>query len=106
MTRARCPTRDLRAARPLVAFQLIPSALVQVVWRAHPAQRAAPLVLVDTQGTIRAASPLATGVRPGQTLAQARGHCPTLIPVPGDERAATLLYAEMLRSLTAFSPLI
>ncbi len=94
---------------PLVAVEIHPEPLLQAAWRARPALRGTPLVVaLASGGRVVAVCPLATGtgVVRGQSVAQARLRCPTLVVVPPDPLAAALLYAEMLHALAAFSPIV
>ncbi len=97
-----------RTTGPLVAVALHPAPLLQAAWRARPALRRAPLAVAPTGGRVVCVCPLAAsvGVARGQSLAQARVRCPTLVVVPPDPMAAALLYDEMLHALAAFSPIV
>lgn len=99
-------TRGSRALPhgPYVAVQLAPDAAIQAAWQAHPQTRTAPLAIARDTGSLLAASPHAAGVRPGHTRAQARLLCPDLVVVPPDTVAASLLYDDLLRLLSHFSP--
>ncbi len=91
---------------PYVAVQLAPDALVQAAWHAQPETRTTPLVVAGDKSVMRAVSPDAVGVRPGQTLAQARLVCSDLLVVPPDTVAARLLYDDLLRTLSTVSPVV
>lgn len=91
---------------PYVAVQLAPDALVQAAWHTQPETRTAPLVVAGDKGVMRAVSPDAVGVYPGQTLAQARLVGPDLLVVPPDTVAARLLYDDLLRTLSTVSPIV
>jgi len=93
---------------PYVAIQLAPDALVQAAWKTQPETRTAPLIVGGNRGVmrVRAVSPEAVGVRPGQTLAQARLVCSDLRVVPPDPVAARLLYDDLLRTLSTVSPIV
>ncbi len=98
------------AAGPLIAVEIYPAPLIQAAWRAQPALRGAPLAVapIGSGGRVVCACPLAAsvGVADGQSVAQARLRCPTLVVVPPDPVAAALLYDEMLHALVVFSPLV
>jgi len=91
---------------PYVAIQLAPDALVQAAWQTQPETRAAPLIVAGDRGVMRAVSPEAVGVRPGQTLAQARLVGSDLRVVSPDPVAARLLYDDLLRTLSTVSPIV
>lgn len=103
---ARVDTRQ--KAGPLVAVAFQPAPLLQAAWRTRPTLRGAPLAVAPAGGRVVCACPLAVsvGVARGQSVAQARVRCPTLVVVPPDPMAAALLYDEMLHALVAFSPIV
>jgi len=96
------------AAGPLVAVEIYPAPLIQAAWRTQPTLRGAALAVAPAGGRVVCACPLAVsvGVARGQSVAQARLRCPTLVVVPPDPVAASLLYDELLHTLVAFSPIV
>ncbi len=93
---------------PVVAVELWPHLLIQAAWWADPATRERPLVIVARTHHVLAASHEArqAGVRRGQTLAQARGHCPGVIALAPRRAVAAELWTLALTALTAISPVV
>jgi protein ImuB len=92
----------------VIAAMLDPAPLIQAAWQARPALRTAPLVIAGDDERILAACPhaLASGVRPGQLVAQARLSCPTSMLRAPDHAAGAVLYEDLLDALTSVSPVV
>ncbi len=93
---------------PVVAVALAPVPAVQAAWWATPDARHAPLAVAPLDGPVVAACPraVATGVAPGQTLAQARLRCPRLRVLPPDGATTRALWRAALRALAGVSPVV
>jgi nucleotidyltransferase/DNA polymerase involved in DNA repair len=105
------PERAIRGdilSTPIVAVELWPHLLIQAAWWADPATRERPLVIVSRTDHVLAAGHEAwrAGVRRGQTLTQARGHCPGLSALPPHRAVAAEIWTLALEALTAISPVV
>lgn len=86
---------------PVVAVLLTPVPAVQAAWWADPATRQRPLVIAPPGERVLAVCPMAAdvGLRPGQTMAQARLRCPRSCVVAPDRAVAAALWRAALRAL-------
>lgn len=93
---------------PIIAVQPWPPLLVQAAWWADPATRRIPLAVVNEGGAIvsACADALRHGVAIGQTVPQARLHCPALTIVPPERAVAAELWYRTLSALLTLSPIV